>query len=159
MISSALWNVNLSLQPFHLPRQAALSQTPPSIYTKTRGVIKGEPRPSNVWNNLNKGVFLKHTIKDCVSWSWRCPGTSKLTVAHLCPCSFVVVLAAMLDSRALEECGSNTKTRELLGGMEGTGSLILDCLRPAEERLLRSPNLDLSTVGTRDSCGVQVWPL
>ena len=45
-----------------------------------RGVGVGS---SNFWNNENKCFFNKHTIKICVSCSWRCPGTSAPSVPHL----------------------------------------------------------------------------
>ena len=54
---------------------------------RSKDVVKGGPRPSNFGNKDNKCFFDKRTIKVCVSWSWRCPGTSPI-VGYACQCLY-----------------------------------------------------------------------
>ena len=39
-----------------------------------RGIVKGGPGSSNIWNNLNKCVLYRCTIKVIVCCSWWCTG-------------------------------------------------------------------------------------
>ena len=71
--------------------------------------------------------MFQGAIKVCVSCCLRCPGTSAPRAAHLCPCISEVLEATHKASRgplkgavsALKALqGSETETRELLGGTE-----------------------------------------
>ena len=77
---------------------------------------------------VNKCVFYKRTIKVCVSCCWWCPGTSATSAPHLMvslylwcseaahEASWGPLKSAVSVQKALQ--GSETETRELLGGTE-----------------------------------------
>ena len=97
-----------------------------------RGAGGGQLGPGPPQYNQNKCIFNKPTIKVYKSCSCRCPGTSSLLHAGATPTmSFYLCnsrsnvcvvsrLRAMNDAESAQKAlqGSDTKTRDFLGGTE-----------------------------------------
>ena len=89
-------------------------------FGKERGT-KRAPGPPNFWNNKNKCVFNKRTIKVCVS-CWRCQGTSAPSAAHLTVSLYLCSSRsnARGESRALQgHCDSSKNQSRVRDREEG----------------------------------------
>ena len=87
----------------HKNRRARyIPQSPPL----SKGVIQGGWAPPKFWNNKNKCVFSKRTVKVCVSCSWQSPGTFVPSAAHLMVSLFLCRSGrnAQVELRGFEGC-------------------------------------------------------